>query len=441
MKHPRLAIISILTISLIHLCSTVNASEELPPITWQEATTWPYPGDYERIHYAAESPLQFGDLRLPDGPGPHPVAIMIHGGGWKGHIDIDHFGKAAKGLTDAGIATWSLEYRRIGNKGGGWPGTFQDIAHGTDHLRELAEKYPIDLDRVIAIGHSAGGHFALWLASRSKLKETDELYIANPLKIKGVLGLAAVPDLKFRYSDMCKTPDNCDDTIQKLMGGTPEQYPARYQQGSPIENLPLNIPQILFYGGRDEWTRTHFYHEARAAGDDVRLINAPSSGHFEMIDPDSPQTWHLVNDAAHDLINLPSNRHIDDITTGELLMDRMVKTFITARNNRDANGMISIYANDAVYLPSGKPPIVGKEAIAEIMSDYAAVPGNRSELSITNGRTYVDGNLIVQWGTSTSTKNNSDGTKTIHQGKHIFVGRKTESGDMELILDIDNSNH
>jgi acetyl esterase/lipase len=126
-----------------------------------------------RIAYGTGA-LQFGELRVPAGRGPHPVVIIIHGGCWVaklGKLDdravaLDLVRPIAADLTAHGFATWNLEYRRLGNDGGGWPGTFQDIAAGADHLRQIAAKSQLDLSRVVAIGHSAGGHFALWLAAR-----------------------------------------------------------------------------------------------------------------------------------------------------------------------------------------------------------------------------------------------------------------------------------
>ena len=125
--------------------------------------------------------LQFGELRVPAGRGPHPVVIIVHGGCWAaklGNLDdravaLDLVRPIAADLTANGFATWNLEYRRLGNDGGGWPGTFQDIAAGADYLRRIAAKNRLDLTRVVAIGHSAGGHFALWLAARRKLPESS----------------------------------------------------------------------------------------------------------------------------------------------------------------------------------------------------------------------------------------------------------------------------
>src|SRR5438132_9320670 len=120
----------------------------------------------ERIAYGPDR-FQFGDLRLPSGSGPRPVAIVIHGGFWREKYDLEYIVPVCEALTAAGVVTWNLEYRRIGNAGGGWPGTFEDVAAGADHLHSLAHEFNLDLNRVIAIGHSAGGHLAFWLASRN----------------------------------------------------------------------------------------------------------------------------------------------------------------------------------------------------------------------------------------------------------------------------------
>ena len=134
-------------------------------LTVANAMKWDSPPADVRIPYG-DGEFQFGDLRLPEGPGPYAVAILIRGECFLSMYNIEHNVRFAEALTESGIAVWNLEYRRVGNEGGGWPGTFEDIAHGADHLRVLAKEYPIDLERVISIGHSAGGHLALWVAAR-----------------------------------------------------------------------------------------------------------------------------------------------------------------------------------------------------------------------------------------------------------------------------------
>src|SRR5579872_5792979 len=120
-----------------------------------------------RLRYGPD-PLHFGDLRLPGGTGPHPVVVMVHGGFWRARFNLEYAGHLCAALAALGIATWNVEYRRLGDTGGGWPGTLLDVAAAADHLRTLAAPYHLDLSRVVAMGHSAGGHLALWLAARRR---------------------------------------------------------------------------------------------------------------------------------------------------------------------------------------------------------------------------------------------------------------------------------
>ena len=252
----------------------------------------------QRIHYGP-GPLQFGNLRLPKTPGPHPTVVFIHGGCWLSQFDLAHAAALEQAIADAGFAVWSLEYRRVGDDGGGWPGTFTDIGRGADYLRELAPKYGLDLSRVVVSGHSAGGQFALWLAARRKIPATSELYVANPLVVRGVFGLAPAPDL-----EGLEASGVCGKVIDQLMGGSPADQPARYASASPMQLAPIALPQVLVVGAHDEsWgpIGRAYYARAREVGDTaVHLVEAPESGHFEMIAP-ATTTWPIVIDALRAL--------------------------------------------------------------------------------------------------------------------------------------------
>ncbi len=240
------------------------------------------PADQRVVYGKAES--QFGELRLPKGPGPHPVAIVIHGGCWLSQYDLAYMGHVSSALTEAGIATWSIEYRRIGQDGGGWPGTFEDVARATDHLRELAKTHSLDLTRVVATGHSAGGHLALWLAARKNLPAESPLSGKDPLPLAGVVALAPITDLR-------KTGTACDKEVLQLMGGPAKERAATYHLASPIELLPLKIPHSIVQGDADAIIpmamATEYVDAAKKKGDAVTLIAIEKAGHFEVVDPKS----------------------------------------------------------------------------------------------------------------------------------------------------------
>lgn len=240
----------------------------------------------ERIAYGTD-PSQYGELRLPPGNGPHPAVIYVHGGCWLSEYDLRHAGHACAGLTEAGFATWSLEYRRLGATGGGWPATFLDVARGADHLREIARGRRIDLDRVLVAGHSAGGHLALWLAARRRLTLGTPLFTADPLPLRGALSLAGVVDL-----EIAAQRGLCGGAVQKLLGGSPDEVPDRYRAASPYALLPLGIPQVLVHGREDKVipveVSVRYQAHAMDAGDDADLVMIDGTGHFELGDPLAP---------------------------------------------------------------------------------------------------------------------------------------------------------
>lgn len=281
-------------------CATTPARDV---VSWNEIASQPVSPADHRIPYGTD-PLQFGDLRLPPGPGPHPVAVIIHGGCWQAQYDLNHIGPVSAALTRAGIATWTPEYRRIGNPGGGWPGTFQDVARATDYLRTLAQQFPLDLNRVVLAGHSAGGHLALWLAARDNLPRESPLFSPDPLPVRGVVSLAGITDLR-TYGTM---PGSCNSAVAPLLGGTPDEVPERYAQASPIELLPLGVPQRLVHGALDPTVppdqSRRFEARARAKGDDSRLILLEGAGHFDVIAPFAP-AWASVEQAIRSLLASP----------------------------------------------------------------------------------------------------------------------------------------
>ncbi len=265
----------------------------------REILELPPPSADLRLSYGP-LPLQFGDLRLPATPPPHPLAILVHGGFWRAKYDLVSLGHLAAALTAEGIATWSIEYRRIGDQGGGWPGTFLDVAGAADHARVLAPVYGLDLDRVITLGHSAGGHLAFWLAARSRIPADSPLHGGTPLPLRGAIALGGVVDLRTAW-----TMELGDRVVEQFMGGAPDAAPDRYASGDPYALLPLGVRQILIHGTDDEPVPyaigERYAAQAAALGDRVELVTLQGMGHFEPIDPRSA-AWPMVRQAAWSLL-------------------------------------------------------------------------------------------------------------------------------------------
>lgn len=249
--------------------------------------------------------VQFGDLRLPAGDGPHPVVVLIHGGCWLAQYGLDYMGAMADTLTAAGFATWSVEFRRVGNPGGGWPGTLTDVGDAIDHLRTLAERYPLDLARVVLSGHSAGGQLALWAVTRNRQHADSPLRATNALPVRGVVALAPLADLS---ASVTAAPPLCDGSAALLLGGAPDVVPARYAQASPAQLLPLGVPYVIINGALDRIVPpshvTAFADAAQRAGDRVRLEIVPNAGHFEPVAPGTP-AFALVLAAIRELAGWP----------------------------------------------------------------------------------------------------------------------------------------
>lgn len=239
------------------------------------------------------SEFQFGELYLPGESGPYPVAILIHGGYWRARYGLELMNGLAEDLVMRGIAAWNIEYRRVGNPGGGWPGTFQDVAHAADYLRSVAESYELDLNRVVSIGHSAGGHLAFWLAARSRLPAQNPLAPGEtPLSLLGAISLAGVLDLQLAYQLHLS-----NDAVVELLGGTPHELPERYRASSPAALLPLGLPQILLHGTADVDVpieiSQQYTEAARLAGDSIRSLELEGVDHFDVIDARTT-AWELA---------------------------------------------------------------------------------------------------------------------------------------------------
>ena len=244
-----------------------------------------------RIHYAAGE-SQFGDLWVPDGAKkPLPVIVFVHGGWWQAEYGLEYAGHLCAAFKKAGVAVWSLEYRRVGEAGGGWPNTFLDVAAGANYLGTLSKKYPLEVNSVVTMGHSAGGHLALWLAGRHHVDHSSAIYAPTQLPLRGVVSLAGAVDLRL-VCDLAQGKFAHDkDEVRSLMGGLPAEFPDRYRAGSPGDLLPLNVRQVLIQGTEDGQIPPdlprRYAENARRQGDEVVVKMIPGAGHFEVVDPES----------------------------------------------------------------------------------------------------------------------------------------------------------
>ena len=254
----------------------------------------------ERIHYGPE-PLHFGDLWLPKlAPGQHaPVVVFVHGGWWKAQYGLEYGGFLCQALKQAGIAVWSMEYRRVGDVGGGYPGTFADVAAAFDYLEVLARSYPLDRTRVVVAGHSAGGQLAFWLAGRPHIPPANPLYTLQPkVPIRAVVALAGAVDLRLTIELAgWFTFAHDKQEVLNFMGASPEAAPERYRSGNPGELLPLNVPQFLLQGSEDDQIPpqlpARWAERGHQRGEKVVVDMIAGAGHFDVVDPES-RAWPRV---------------------------------------------------------------------------------------------------------------------------------------------------
>jgi acetyl esterase/lipase len=272
------------------LCAAASAQAATKLMDWSDLLGRPAPKATARIAYGPD-PLQVAELWRPDGKGPFPTVLMIHGGCWRsGVANLHIMDYAAEDLRRRGFAVWNIEYRGVDRPGGGYPGTFQDVNAAADALLAHARAYGLRTDRIVVLGHSAGGQLALWLAARPKLPAASPLKDGKRLPISWVVSLGGLPDL-------ATAKEGCGEaTVDRLLAGSAAR--DRLSDTSPADLLPLKTPSILIHGGLDDTAPPAqgkaYVARARAAGDILAwTYTVRGEGHVEEIAPGS-KTWASV---------------------------------------------------------------------------------------------------------------------------------------------------
>ena len=259
----------------------------------------------ETVHYGP-APSQVAELFLPKTKGPHPVVLLLHGGCFlKAYEGFPQTSALAADLAARGYAVWNVEYRKLGEPGAGYPGTFQDVGTAVDLLRTEAPKRDLDLSRVVAVGHSAGGHLALWAASRARLPAASPLHAAEPLKIGAVISLAGIGDLKGQ-GKVWAIPCG-DDTIDRLIDTAHRQN--AFADTSPAELLPTGARVVMVHGVFDAVMPPHtgreYAEKVRKAGDIAEVVIIPGAAHFDLVIPTTPAWKEIVAVLDREMKGLP----------------------------------------------------------------------------------------------------------------------------------------
>jgi acetyl esterase/lipase len=239
-----------------------------------------------RLSYGSDS-NEFGDIRVPKGKGPFPAAMNIHGGFWRSKYDLAHASHLCAALTAKGIATWNIEYRRVGNAGGGWPGTFQDVRSGFRYLGQIAGHYNLDASKLLVMGHSAGAELALCLASHES-------------SLRGVISLAGVVNLQRAFEDHLS-----NDAVVEFLGGKPTEVADHYREADPMQ-INVKPAAWVIHGLKDDivpppYSR-NYVESKKAKGEDAHLLEIATADHFDLIDPRS-SAWPRVESTVLHLLS------------------------------------------------------------------------------------------------------------------------------------------
>jgi acetyl esterase/lipase len=306
------SIVAISALTLAGACTPAQQEADVPEpavtepvkiMTWADLAARPQPTPSVEVKWG-EGETDIADIWLPEGRGPHPVVVMVHGGCWQKSIaDRTLMNPMADALRNQGWAVWNIEYRGVDEPGGGYPGTYLDVGAAADELIERADAWNLDLGRVTGIGHSAGGHLVLWLAARSRLPDSSPLSVANPLRFRGVVVSGGLADLE---ASRPVTAPTCLDAVYDQLTGLPSpERPDPLADTSPARLLPIGVPFVSVNGSEDRIAPPllgdGLTRKAEAAGDSASLVVVPASGHVELVTPGT-QAFDIQSQILSDFI-------------------------------------------------------------------------------------------------------------------------------------------
>ena len=281
-----------------------SAAAVAAPMTLADYMALTGPAPTEKIVYGS-APSQFAELFRPAGKGPFPVVVLVHGGCWTvKYGGIVQMRNVAGALAARGIAVWNVEYRRVDEEGGGYPGTYLDINAALETLAAVAPRYQLDTRRIVAMGHSAGGQLVQWIAGRSKIAPSSPLFQAKPLPVRNIISLGGLADLRHEQELI---ENSCGRSIEQLAGLPSTTRPDVFSDTNAAELMPNGSRTVLITGALDTVSppRAAYAYAARAqaAGDQAQVVILPNASHYDEVAASSP-AWKLILPAVERALNI-----------------------------------------------------------------------------------------------------------------------------------------
>ncbi|WP_226929623.1 alpha/beta hydrolase [Janthinobacterium aquaticum] len=254
------------------------------------------------------APSQFAQLFRPEGKGPFPVVVLVHGGCWTVQFGgIRQMRNVAGALVEQGIAVWNVEYRRVDEPGGGYPGTYEDMHSALDSLQSHAAQYQLDTRRIVAIGHSAGGQLVQWIAGRSKIAPSSPLFRAQMLPVANIISLGGLADLRH---EKALIQSSCERNMTELAGLPSDERPDIYSDTNAAELVPNGTRTVLITGELDTISPPRVAHDyaakATKAGDHAQVLILPGASHYDEIAASSP-AWKMVLPVIKEMLGMDNN--------------------------------------------------------------------------------------------------------------------------------------